>query len=245
MRVELIYDLDCPNAAATRTALIRAFAETGLNARWAEWDRGASESPEYARQYASPTILVEGADVSGSADGVHARACRVYRGDDDRLQAAPPVAAIVAALRAAAACQGRGRAWLPTAATLPAVGAILAPKLACPLCIPIVGSALAAAGVELFDPVPWVTGVAVALVALTLGFLAVRARRVGRWRAWLAAAAGGALMLVGKFWFDSLWLVGAGIIVFLIGAIASSRLGGGRAGCPACVATMPGEPGTN
>ena len=39
MRVELIYDADCPNVPATRSLLIQAFTKTGVSARWREWER--------------------------------------------------------------------------------------------------------------------------------------------------------------------------------------------------------------
>ena len=60
MRVELIYDADCPNVAAARSLLIKAFARTGVSARWREWERGAADSPEYARRYGSPALLIDG-----------------------------------------------------------------------------------------------------------------------------------------------------------------------------------------
>ena len=62
MKVELIYDADCPNVAATRARLIAAFAAAGLAPRWQEWQRGSEGSPEYARRFGSPTILVDGRD---------------------------------------------------------------------------------------------------------------------------------------------------------------------------------------
>jgi mercuric ion transport protein len=50
--------------AAAREQLRRAFQEVGVPANWQEWDRGNPSSPDYARRYGSPTILVEGRDVA-------------------------------------------------------------------------------------------------------------------------------------------------------------------------------------
>lgn len=234
MKVELIYDVDCPNVPGARSALIRALMETGVDARWTEWNRAAPDSPDYVRRYASPTILVDGADAGGADAAVQANACRVYQDGTGRMHGVPPIELIGTALRAAQRMPHPARrAWLPSAATLPAVGAILVPKLACPLCIPLIGSALGAAGVELFPLTPWVFGFALGLVALTLVFLGHRARRAGRWGMWLVAASGGVVMLAGKFAFDSLWLTGAGAIVFVFAALLGGRAVRGTA-CPAC-----------
>ena len=244
MRIELIYDADCPNVAAARSALIRAFMQTGMNARWTEWDRAAPESPDYAavtprRRFwskvwmsAAKPMLFKWAPVASTAG---------MRGP---LQRAPSVDAISAALcRAPGSAPGK---WLPTAATLPAIGAMFVPKLACPLCIPIIGSALGAAGVELFDLNPWMTGLGIALVALTLVLLASRARRSGRWGPWLVAALGGAAMLIGKFALDSWWLIGAGMVVFVLAAITGIRVAAPQVPCTACDgAIAPREAGTN
>src|SRR3990167_7072121 len=78
MNVELIYDADCPNVTQTRSLLIRAFTQTGVSARWREWDRSAPESPEYVRSYGSPTILIDGGDLAGVAPGAETRSCRLY-----------------------------------------------------------------------------------------------------------------------------------------------------------------------
>src|SRR5512134_2465677 len=146
MKVELIYDAGCPDVAAPRSAPVRALMETGVDVRWTEWDRAAPDSPDYMRRNASPTILVDGADAGGADDTVQADACRVYQDSTGRMHGVPPVELIGAALRVAQRMpHPAGRAWMPTAATLPAVGAVLVPKLACPLCIPIIGSALGAA----------------------------------------------------------------------------------------------------
>ena len=77
MNVELIYDADCPNVAATRSQLIKAFAMTGVSARWKEWERSAPDSPEYVRSFGSPTILVDGKDIAGVSPSAGTRACRV------------------------------------------------------------------------------------------------------------------------------------------------------------------------
>ncbi len=100
-QVELIYAPDCPNLGLARDRLQRALQTAGLEAEWQEWDQAHGESPNYTRDYASPTILVDGKDVSTDGVEVDADSCRLYLGEDGRLTGAPPVVVIMAALRMA------------------------------------------------------------------------------------------------------------------------------------------------
>ena len=75
MRVELIYDLGCPNVESARSMLIKAFTRTGQSARWREWDRNAADCPDYARGFGSPTILVNGRDIASHASLCAGRSC--------------------------------------------------------------------------------------------------------------------------------------------------------------------------
>ena len=101
-KVELIYDSDCPNVDEARTELKKAFDELGIVARWVEWERGDRSSPPYVRRYGSPTVLVEGKDVSGEEPGYgEVSCCRVYEEAAGGLRRTPSAETIVEALRAA------------------------------------------------------------------------------------------------------------------------------------------------
>ncbi len=63
-KVELIYDSDCPNVDDARRVLREAFVQADRAPRWVEWNRASRNSPDYVRRYGSPTILVDGQDVS-------------------------------------------------------------------------------------------------------------------------------------------------------------------------------------
>jgi mercuric ion transport protein len=99
-RVELIYDADCPNVTAVRQQLIRAFAALGIVPRWQEWERRATRSPAHVRDFASPTILVNGRDVAQSTAIAGSGACRVYTDETGRLSGIPALESITAALSA-------------------------------------------------------------------------------------------------------------------------------------------------
>jgi len=78
LKVELVYDKDCPNVAATRTNLLRAFAEAGVSAKWTEWEASCPETPARLRGFGSPTVLVEGMDVAGAQPVEGLTSCRLY-----------------------------------------------------------------------------------------------------------------------------------------------------------------------
>ena len=94
--VELIFSPDCPNADLARGRLTEALSTLGWVASWTEWNRESSAAPEYVRQYGSPTVLVDGRDVSASPASL-ADSCRVYPSDEG-FDRAPSVQALIAAL---------------------------------------------------------------------------------------------------------------------------------------------------
>jgi mercuric ion transport protein len=100
MKVEFIYDSDCPNVAEARAQLLRAFTETGISPRWVEWNRSSVEAPSYARSFGSPTLLVNGHDVAGQTSASGNACCRLYADPSGMLKGVPSVDQIVAALQA-------------------------------------------------------------------------------------------------------------------------------------------------
>jgi len=96
-RVELVYDPACPNVAAARTQLLRAFARTRSDARWKEWSTQDEAAPAHVRRHGSPTILVDGKDVAGAEPAGEA-CCRLYAGPGGALGRVPSVEAIASAL---------------------------------------------------------------------------------------------------------------------------------------------------
>ncbi len=79
IRVELIYDADCPNVKAARTNLMLAFQKAKIPPEWSEWIRSDPEAPSYARSYGSPTIFINGRDATGATPSDGADSCRLYR----------------------------------------------------------------------------------------------------------------------------------------------------------------------
>ena len=235
MSVEFIYDADCPNVIAARSSLINAFAKTGVSARWREWERSAADTPDYAKQYGSPTILVDGKDVAGLTQEAAAANCRVYVGRDGQLSGTPLLETICAALGVRdkpATARGPVRTVL---ASFPAIGAALLPKLTCPLCWPAYTAVLSALGVGFVDYTPYLLPATLTFLAFAVGMLAFGAWKTGRRMPLILGLVACIAILLGKFAVGSDWFTNAGVIV-LVGAtfLMARRQTVQPASCPAC-----------
>lgn len=70
--IELVYFDGCPNAERARENL----ASVLQPGSWVEWNLSAEDTPEDLRRFGSPTVLVDGRDVTGADGGNAAMACR-------------------------------------------------------------------------------------------------------------------------------------------------------------------------
>jgi len=218
--VELIYSADCPNTGAVRAQLLRAFAAARLAPRWTEWQRDANDSPDYVRQYGSPTLLVDGRDLTSDAPSTTAGHCRVYRDPHGRLRAVPPLADIVRALENGASCNASKSKWTNLTAAAPAVagaGLALLPKLTCPACWPAYAGLFSALGLGFIDYTPYLLPLTVLFLAVTLATLTIGAARRRGYRPLLLGTTAGFVLVAGKFLFDSDAALYSGIVL-LVGA---------------------------
>ncbi len=237
MNVELIYDADCPNAAAARALLGDAFAATGIPARWKEWERGSPESPGYAREYGSPTILVNGRDIAPATQVSGAGACRVYADTAGRLSGVPTAQEVQAALRGSSVATPFTR----TLPTLPAVGIALLPKLTCAACWPAYAGLLSALGIGFIDYTPYLLPLTAVFLLLTLGMLAWRARSRRGYRPFVLGALAAAIVLVGKFGLDSDLALYGGITLLVGASLWNAWPKRAASACAACI-TVPQAP---
>jgi mercuric ion transport protein len=77
MRVQLLYFEGCPNLELARAALREAMAAEQIDARVDEIDVEAEDAPEWARGWGSPTILIDGTDLTGATRS-NGPSCRLY-----------------------------------------------------------------------------------------------------------------------------------------------------------------------
>jgi len=104
-RVELVYFPSCPNIDRAREQLARAISLVGAPLTWSEWSNEDPAAPERTRGFGSPTVLVDGREVTGSEPFQGAASCRLYAGEGG-----PPVQVIATALRRAMAGDAGGPA---------------------------------------------------------------------------------------------------------------------------------------
>jgi mercuric ion transport protein len=234
-QVTLIVEGGCPNIAEARARLRQAFAAVGEPPRWEERDVGAETCPLELRKYGSPTVLVDGEDVGGERDSADAACCRVYASTDGKLAGAPPVDAIVEALRQAGiGSSGTPKRSIGFIAALPTIGAALLPKLTCPLCWPAYASLLGAMGVGFVDYTPYLPAIMAALLALSLSSLAYLARRRRTVVPLFGGIVGAIALWLGRFVLDSDALTYTAIGLLALAPWIPTRRPKSTA-CPDCV----------
>lgn len=97
--VELVYFKGCPHVEEAREQLHRALSQAGIDKKWTEWDRDDPACPTRLKGYGSPTILVDGEDVTGAAPAGDGACCRSYIDEGGRVAGAPPLGLILTALK--------------------------------------------------------------------------------------------------------------------------------------------------
>jgi len=237
-RVELVYDGDCPNVADARAQLLRAFAKTKMEPRWKEWQGDATDSPEHVRGYGSPTILVDGRDVA-AAERNGGASCRLYEQPDGAVRGVPSVDMIATALespgQAPEAPSNGGRSWKLNLAMLPGIGAAFLPKVACPACWPAYAGFLSSVGFGFLLDTTYLLPLTAVFLAVAVGALAYRA---GRRRGYLPFALGlvaCAIVLIGKFAFESDPAMYAGLAVLIAASLWNTWPRRQTADCPTCI----------
>lgn len=205
MKVELIWQRDCPNVAAARRHLLEAFSASGIPARWSEWCLD-EECPAYTRSLGSPSILVNGVDVSGGHPS-GGRSCRLYLTRKDELVGAPPLDVIFSAMERAARGELRQNENKPPRgqliSALPAIGIAMLPKIACPACWPAYIGVLGSLGVSFLIETRHLFLLTVAFLIFALFFMAFRARQRRGYYPLALGLFASTLLLVGKFHFDN------------------------------------------
>ncbi len=227
--IELIYEKTCPNIDPARAALLAALAQSGRPAHWQEWEQNDPDAPPIARRFGSPTVLVNGRDVAGEPPSGELPRCRIYADENGRVRGAPTVASIVAALSPTPNTTGHRQHIAPL---LPAVGAALLPKLSCPACWPAYTALLSSLGVGFVDYTPWLMPATALFLAVTLATLAWRPRR--GFAPLLLGITASAVIVAGKFAFDSEPAVYAGIALLVAASLWKSWPVQKSSACTSC-----------
>lgn len=215
MKVELVYDADCPNVPGTRENLIRAFEQAGVKPQWIEWERSDADASEYALQFGSPALLINKRDLE-NRPALSAASCRIYNSGSGAPSGVPPVKLIAARLQAEAARSVPSeKGPVRIMAAFPAIGLALLPKVACPACWPAYAGIVSALGIGFVLKTEYLLPLTVLFLTLSLSALLYKVQNRGGLWPFTFGLTGAALILYGKFSIDSDAMVysGVGILV--------------------------------
>ncbi len=242
--VEFIYERTCPFITAARRQMIEAFGIAGATPSWTEWETGDPEAAAHVRGYGSPTILVDGKDVSGVPQAEASACCRIYTLQGEQ-RGVPPLDKIVAALGDATVPVQRDHppasAVRLNAALLPSIGVALLPKITCPLCWPAYAGLLSSLGVGFVDYTPYLLPLTVTFLAIAVGALAYRASARRGYGPFILGVVGAVVALAGMFGFGSDPVAWGGLGVLVVASVWNTwpvrrkAPSEDDAACPACV----------
>jgi hypothetical protein len=244
-KVELVYDSECPNVAAARTNLRRAFARSGLRPAWHEHRIGDPTNPPHLRGVGSPSIFINGCDIA-QAERTSDSSCRIYI-EDGTIIGAPAVDTIAGALMAVsrAGCSGdaalldsTGRGRLRSfLAFWPGATAALLPKIVCPACSPVYATLVGATGLTVLMQETWLVPISIVLLLVSVAALLASARRKAPRVTGLTALAA---IVTGKFVLDAPVVAYVGLATFVAASVWT-----GRSHKPTAICYRAQAPGCN
>lgn len=119
-------------------------------------------------------------------------------------------------------------------APLPAVGVALLPKLTCPACWPAYAGLLSSMGIGFFNYSAYLMPLTIVFLVIVLASLAFRARRRRGYRPLLLGMVAAAILLTGKFRFDSNSVMYIGLGLLVLASLWNSWPRREVQGCPSC-----------
>lgn len=109
--------------------------------------------------------------------------------------------------------------WKKTLLTAPGVVVSLLPKLLCPACWPAYAAVLSSIGLGFLISVKYQLPFTILFLALAVGALAFRASSRRGFGPFFAAVVAAAMILAGKFYFDSVSAAYAGVTLLVIASV--------------------------
>lgn len=242
--VELIYDRDCPHVGLARMQLLRAFAQTGMPARWREWYRDDDQAPGYVKKYGSPTILINGQDIE---PGVlpDAACCRLYAHTAGGYSAAPSMEKITRYLQDPVK---QGFNWGASGVWGPAVGVAFLPKLVCPACWPAYAAVVSSLGLPFLLQPDFLLPLTLTALVSILGLLFWRAPARHGYGPFLLGFASSVVIVTGKFFYPDNTAAYGGAGLLLAACIWNNwrgSIGKHATPCPDCSGSTPEQAGGN
>ena len=233
MKVELIYDADCPNVAETRANLLQAFAAAHLEAEWTEWERSSPSIPAYVAGFGSPTVLVEGRDVAGESVREYISSCRLYASGEGRYSGAPSVELLRTSF-APATLSASPSYWKRSLLAVPGIVLSVLPVGICPACWPVYGGVLSAVGLSFLLSSAYLFPLTALFLWVSVFTLAFRARARRGYGPFVLGLVAATLILWGKFSLGSNVLASAGVGLLISSSLWNSWPRRAAGQCPRC-----------
>ena len=225
--VEFVYEKGCPNIKPTRQVLLQAFSKMNVKPHWQEWEVNDSSSPQYVRQYGSPTILVDGIDIDESKDLNNANQCRLYTQTNNVFSGVPPLEKIVSAIQKAKTVES-GLNQISVSSlkitAIPVMLLALLPKVVCPFCWPLYTGMLGAIGINFINYTPYIFPLLTLFLILTIAGLIMGARVNKQYKPVYLGIISSVFILLGKVLFETNILIYSGIIGLVVSVIWQSRI---------------------
>lgn len=239
MKIELIYEKTCPNIEPARHQLLKAFTEAGVTPYWQEWEVSTPDAPSHVHGYGSPTILINGEDVSGGVIEGDDYCCRVYSHEEDN-KGVPALADIVKALKSAQHTLSTSRLFSSlklNGAMIPAFGVALLPKLTCPACWPLYAGLLSSMGLGFIDYTPYLLPFTFVFLIIVIFALGYRARYRRGYRPLLMGLLAAGVLFAGKFYYESDAAMYVGLSMLVLASLWNSwpQSKAAHESCPSCV----------
>jgi len=122
---------------------------------------------------------------------------------------------------------------------LPAIGIAVLPKLTCAACWPIYSGLLSSLGLGFVNYTPYLLPLTVFFLALSLAALAYRARNRWGYRPFILGLPAAAMVIVGKFVFDSDMALYSGAALLVGASFWNSWPKSLSGSCPVCAPNGP------
>lgn len=224
MKIELIFASDCPNVDLARENLSQALRSLSVPEQWQEWNISDQNIPKHAKQYGSPTILINESDVASSDSTSDANCCRVYLDEHADFQKAPSPQCIKEKLETILAakttrCEPSSFTFKRSLLSLPAIGAAALPALSCPACWGAYTALLGSVGVGFINYTPYLYPILLVALAISLFGLFHNARNRHGYLPFSLGLAASAPLIIGKFHYPSDLISTAGIALLIAASI--------------------------
>ncbi len=237
VKVEVLYFEGCPNHRPAVELARQVAADLAVDVEIKEIEVTPHDDPARLRFLGSPTVLVNGVDVEPAARGRRdfGFSCRTYPGGSG----VPSVDLMIQAIKQSSQAPARIGAfggWKQSLLAGPAVVVSFLPTLTCPACWPAYAGLLSALGLGFLWQQTYLLPVTAALLVVALASLAWRASARRGYGPFVLGLLAAAVLLIGKFGFDSTAATYAGAAGLIAASIwnAWPRRPSAKTPCPAC-----------